>query len=628
MYQQGIKERLIKLQAPVSIWDLEKRSCYQRHEVHKKEVVAVAFSPDDRLVLSIGGRDDANVVVWDILNAEALCGCPAVGRVSGEVFTLSRTRTLPNYFVTGGDCNLRVWNVNPEKRNLTFKDVGIGMLKRQILCIEIDGEDKLMYCGTSTGDILKISLNFPTSSTNNKNLNIPILLDCMGVVPLPKSKNGNSVEFYHNGVRAIALLPNNRLVVGAGNGAVDLVLSLNKATRKPENVALKSPTKPLLQRILCANVKKEVTSLLIMENQIIVGTSASEIYSIDANSFQTSLLITCHTSRIYGIAFPYNYSRVFATCGENEIRVWNLETSQELLRICIPNFICTNVLFSQDGKSIVSSWNDGTIRAFTPQTGKEMYVIHNAHTKGVSALDITTDGMKIVSGGCEGQVRIWRITTSTQSLCGILQEHRGPVSSLHIKHDDKEAVSACTDGTCIIWDIERLVRSQIIFANTLFLCVRYHPSGCQILTSGNDHKISYWETFDGSLIREIEASASAPVNNIDITNDGKHIVSGSNDLLVKVWKYNEGMVTHVGIGHAGVVSRVCISPDNKCIVSASSDGAIFLWRFPQETEGNENVDMQEERNQEVQKNKGNSPTKRGKRSSPIVTKNSSLAKKK
>lgn len=61
---------------------------------------------------------------------------------------------------------------------------------------------------------------------------------------------------------------------------------------------------------------------------------------------------------------------------------------------------------------------------------------------------------------------------------------------------------------------------------------------------------------------------------------GKYIVTGSSDQMVKVWLYNEGVPTHVGVGHAGVVTNVKVSPDGKFVVSTSADGGIFLWRFP------------------------------------------------
>lgn len=44
-----------------------------------------------------------------------------------------------------------------------------------------------------------------------------------------------------------------------------------------------------------------------------------------------------------------------------------------------------------DGKSIISGWNDGKIRAFLPQSGKLMYVISDAHIHGVTAITTTSD---------------------------------------------------------------------------------------------------------------------------------------------------------------------------------------------------------------------------------------------
>ncbi len=42
-------------------------------------------------------------------------------------------------------------------------------------------------------------------------------------------------------------------------------------------------------------------------------------------------------------------------------------------------------MHSQDGKSILSGWSDGKIRAFGPQSGKLLYCIQSAHPMGVTA---------------------------------------------------------------------------------------------------------------------------------------------------------------------------------------------------------------------------------------------------
>ena len=89
-----------------------------------------------------------------------------------------------------------------------------------------------------------------------------------------------------------------------------------------------------------------------------------------------------------------DFSEVFATCSMNDIRIWNAKNRQELLRIQVPNVECHTVSFMHDGKSIVSGWSDGQIRAFLPQSGKLLYVINNAHMHGTTALATTANSAR------------------------------------------------------------------------------------------------------------------------------------------------------------------------------------------------------------------------------------------
>ena len=76
----------------------------------------------------------------------------------------------------------------------------------------------------------------------------------------------------------------------------------------------------------------------------------------------------------------------------------------------------------------------------------------------------------------------------------------------------------------------------MVRVNTLFKYVCYHPLEHQILTTGTDRKIGYWETFDASMIRELDGSLSGSVNSLDISTDGVYFVSGGDDKLIKVWR--------------------------------------------------------------------------------------------
>ncbi len=74
----------------------------------------------------------------------------------------------------------------------------------------------------------------------------------------------------------------------------------------------------------------------------------------------------------------------------------------------------------------------------------------------------------------------------------------------------------------------------MIRVNTLFKTIAYHHDEYQILTSGTDRKVGYWESLNGSMIRELEGSLSGSVNALDVSSTGKYFVSGGDDKLIKV----------------------------------------------------------------------------------------------
>ena len=58
----------------VIIWDYNERKMKSSHEIHKVRVEDLCFSCESNYLISLGGRDDGNVVIWDVHNAEAICG--------------------------------------------------------------------------------------------------------------------------------------------------------------------------------------------------------------------------------------------------------------------------------------------------------------------------------------------------------------------------------------------------------------------------------------------------------------------------------------------------------------------------------------------------------------------------
>lgn len=544
--------------ADVIIWDYEQRKLHCRLSLHKVKVEAVAFSPNDKFLASLGGEDDGSVVIWNVSNGEAICGSPAQVMSAGMTHCVAYANNSDNVFVTGGNNTLRVWKLDQPNRKIKPEDVNMGQMKRIVKCMEVTSDDQYVYCGTTSGDILEINMSSKNLST------------------LSSEKERISL-----GITSLSLLIKGDLLVGGGDGTVCVY-----------KMKVSKDSKREIKRVnnQIQKVDGPVTSIAQRGSghQFYASTGHSNIYSFNFSEFTYQLLSTCHDAEIHDVAFPFGVSELFLTSSYQNVRIWDPNNNKELVRIHVPNKTCHALEVDKAGQTIVSGWDDGRIRAFFPVSGKPKFCIEDAHGGGVTALALYSDCRHIVSGGKKGDVRVWCATPTGHSkgnlymtnLVFTLQEHKASVTSIKVRKDDKECVSSSTDGSCIIWDLEGRCRKQMIRVNTLFNCVCYHPAEHQIITSGTDRKVGYFECIDAGLIRDLEGSLSGSINSMDISDDGVYFVSGGDDKLVKVWKYDEGEVTHMGIGHSAAITQVKISCDKKYILSVSKDGAILRWKFP------------------------------------------------
>ena len=423
--------------------------------------------------------------------------------------------------VTIHNYGIRIWDVDYTQKKILYHDMTMGQIKRIYQCIVIAPDDSSAFLGTLTGDIIEINLQRR-------------LFKRIGP--------GNCL--FSQGINCMQLLANGDLLLGSGDGTI-AKLEINHQLMK-----LKRQEKIAGS---CTSI-----SLTADSTHFFAGSSKATIYWANSDTLTPELRNTCHYERINDIAFPAGYSELFATCSINDIRVWNATTRQELLRIEVPGLECFAVRFMNDGRSILSGWNDGKIRAFLPQSGRLLYAINDAHNHGVTALAPTNDCTRIVSGGMEGEVRIWQIGSQTQIMTASLKEHRGRVADVRINANDTQAVSASYDGSCIIWDIVQSNRIMCLFESTMFKQVVYHPDESQLLTAGSDRKICYWDCYDGQAIRLLDGSETGELNALAIYQQGEHFISSGNDKVIKLWDYDEGINYYKGVGHSGEVTKVSI----------------------------------------------------------------------
>ena len=61
---------------------------------------------------------------------------------------------------------------------------------------------------------------------------------------------------------------------------------------------------------------------------------------------------------------------------------------------------------------------------------------------------------------------------------------QGAIHRIVLALDDREATTACSDGSCILWDLQTFKRRAILAAGASLADACYYPDQSQLVTAG------------------------------------------------------------------------------------------------------------------------------------------------
>jgi hypothetical protein len=158
-----------------------------------------------------------------------------------------------------------------------------------------------------------------------------------------------------------------------------------------------------------------------------------------------------------------------------------------------------------------------------------------------------------------------------------LEGHSDFVNAVAMTADDKRAVSASSDHTLKLWDLDsgRVLRTLEGHPGVVY-AVALTVDGKRAVSASDDHTLKLWDLESGRVLRTLEGHAGE-VFDVVLTLNGKRAVSASDDETLKVWDMESGRVFRTLEGHSNSVNAVALTADGKRAVSASSDDTLKLW---------------------------------------------------
>ena len=216
------------------------------------------------------------------------------------------------------------------------------------------------------------------------------------------------------------------------------------------------------------------------------------------------------------------------------------------------------------------------------QSGGNLLRTLQGHSGLVIGVAVTPDGRRVVSASSDKTLKVWDLESGQE--LQTLQGHSNSVEAVAVTPDGRRAVSASDDTTLKVWDLENGQELGTLQGHSRFVRgVAVTPDGRRVVSASSDKTLKVWDLESGQELQTLQGHSDS-VNNVVVTPDGSRAVSISNDKTLRVWNLKSSQELQTFQGHSDLVIGVAVTLDGRRAISTSYDTTLKVWDLERERE--------------------------------------------
>ncbi len=348
--------------------------------------------------------------------------------------------------------------------------------------------------------------------------------------------------------------------VVATNPGQALLVALEAARRQPgdaANTALLAalPVHHEIRVLTGHRAPIRTAAFSQVSSRLVTITAGSDHTAIiwDVTTGEPLTWLLGHTNLLTSVRFSADGLRVATGSVDRSVRIWDARSGELLAILKGHEGPVWHIAFHPRGNRLVTC-SRATARLWNLETGKQQgelsaQSVDSASLQPILTAEYSPDGSQIVTGGADQTARLWDATTGTPQF--VLSGHEGSVGLVRFSLDGKAVLTSVTQNAGIL-----------------------NPGGVN-LAPQRDAAVRVWDTTTGQL-RATLPHATA-IEAAVFGHDGRRVVTGSADGILRVWDAATGDVLHKLEVRRGAIHAVAWSPDDQLIAAGTNQGPVWLW---------------------------------------------------
>ncbi|MEY3195436.1 MAG: hypothetical protein RIQ78_1533 [Bacteroidota bacterium] len=230
----------------------------------------------------------------------------------------------------------------------------------------------------------------------------------------------------------------------------------------------------------------------------------------------------------------------------------------------------------KDDRHFITAGGDGWVVEWNLDDPENGQMVANTEAQVFSLLALT-DKSRLVAGNMHGGLH-WLVRDRPDQTRNVQHHRRGVYDMLEL---GEYLFTAGGDGLLTRWDTAtgRTVDS-IQLSNVALRAIVYVEQVGALVVGSSDHHI-YWLDAKTLVLKQVTRGAHTnSVFTLACSPNGRHLLSGGRDALLKVWKVDTREIAPenpLQAAHLFTLNHIVFSPDGHFFATASRDKTIKIW---------------------------------------------------